>query len=519
MKQDDFSGLYSATGRKIPKQSTTNFDYQASVHDGKRKSGPKKLMSENVTLNLPKRRRMEAAAWDQLRNYGIVAWAIRKHISYVSQFNFKIRTPDEALTNFLTKEFRRRMKRRAFDVAGQHNFHSGFAIREIGKVLSGDHLMLKLPDMSVQLIDSTRIAMPDRGINGRPLPKRIKDRVNDEGLILDRYGRITDFCLTGYAEDGRTLEYQGLVPRDSGIFSGYFIRGSQNRGVSPLSSALNQFQDLYESWQYTLMKQRVHALLGFAFYRDLEGDETGLPYSGSPAYQTDPDGAVEDDAGYDINIDGNLLNLDLEPGDRVDLLESKTPHTDTVEFWKEQVRAALLALDIPFSAFDGRESSFSHTLADRADYERSAKEKQQATMEDVEEWRDWQIQSMLAGNPEMARIAESVFDDEEDLFEACAPIAVGMPWINRKEQASAAATMLANGLVSRQRLCREQNLDFYEIADELGEEQEYLNERGVIWSIGQPGSPIAGEEAVDGKPDSETEPPPEAPAEPESNEE
>jgi hypothetical protein len=40
---------------------------------------------------------MEAAAWDQLRNYGIVAWAIRKHISYVSQFNFKIRTPDRSV--------------------------------------------------------------------------------------------------------------------------------------------------------------------------------------------------------------------------------------------------------------------------------------------------------------------------------------------------------------------------------------------------------------------------------------
>ena len=63
--------------------------------------------------------------------------------------------------------------------------------------------------------------------------------------------------------------------------------------------------------------------------------------------------------------------------------------------------------------------------------------------------------------------------------------------------------MLSNGLTSRQRLCREQNLDFFEIADELGEEQSYLADRGVIFSIGQPGSPIAGEESTDGQPDEE----------------
>lgn len=496
--------IYSANGKRIPAQKTKQFDYQASVNDGKRRSGPKRLKSEQATLNLPKRRKMEAAAWDQLRNYAVVAWAIRRHVSYVSQFNFKIRTPDDELTSFFRNQFRRRMKRRNFDVAEMHNFNSAFALREIGKVCSGDHLMLKLPDMKVQLIDSTRIAKPDKARGKRNLPKRVVNQVTDEGLIINNQGKITDFCICGYdPNDGKTLEYQALVPRESAIYSGYFIRGSQNRGVSPLSSALNQFQDLYESWQYTLMKQRVHALLGFAFYRDLDGEETGLPYQGSPAYQTDPDGAVEDDGGYDIKLDGNLLNLDLEPGDKVDLLESKTPHTDTVEFWATQVRAALLALDIPFTAFDGRESSFSHTLSDRADYERSAKEKQQANMEDVEEWRDWQLMDMLANNPQMARLAESLYNTEDDLCEAICPVATGMPWINRKDQATAAATMLSNGLTSRQRLCREQNLDFFEIADELGEEQSYLEDRGVIFSIGQPGSPIAGEESTDGQPDEE----------------
>lgn len=493
----------------------TNFEYQASVNDGKRKSGPKRVHAEHHTLNLPKRRKMEASAFNQYRNYSIVAWAIRRHISYVSQFGFKVRTGNEELDAFFNRELKRRMKRKHFDVAGQHSFHSGFAVREIGKVLSGDHLMLKLPDMSVQLIDSTRIAKPENGRSGKKVPKKVMDRVNDEGLILDKYGRITDFCLTGYAEDGKTLEYQSLIPADSAIFSGYFMRGSQHRGVSPLSSALNQFQDLYESWQYTLMKQRIHALLGFAFYRDEIGDETGLPMAGSPAYSSDEDGAEERDGGYEIKMDGNILNLDLEPGDKVDLLESRTPHADVTAFWKEQVRAALLALDIPYTAFDGRESSFSHTLADRADYERSAKEKQQAVKEDIEEWRDWQIMNMLAENPQMSSIAESVFSDEYDLFESVEPVATGMPWINRAEQSSSAAVMLANGLTSRQRLCKEQGVDFYAIADELGEEQEYLNEKGVLWSVGQPGSPIAGEENVDGKPNVEEEP--EAPEQPQED--
>jgi len=55
----------------------------------------------------------------------------------------------------------------------------------------------------------------------------------------------------------------------------------------------------------------------------------------------------------------------------------------------------------------------------------------------------------------------------------------GWPWIDPMKDISAATMALAQGLTSRQTLCAERGVDFYEIIDQLAEEAAYAQEKGV----------------------------------------
>jgi capsid protein len=55
----------------------------------------------------------------------------------------------------------------------------------------------------------------------------------------------------------------------------------------------------------------------------------------------------------------------------------------------------------------------------------------------------------------------------------------GLPWIDPLKEVNANIAALQAGLTSRQRICKERGEDFYEIADERREEEEYLRESGL----------------------------------------
>lgn len=473
------------------------FSYQAVEEKGRRQTSPKATKHEDIQLPISKRKKLYATAEDQQRNYSLVAWAIRKHISYVSQFNFKVRTDNDDLTKALERKFKTATKRRNYDIAQRHGMHSGMALFESSKVVKGDCVKIKIANSggAVQMVEADLIAYPDKSAPGGKLPEEVTDHVNkDTGLILGKFGNTEKLCICRWGTDGKTKVFDRLVDADDCFYSGYFSRFAQSRGISPLTAALNQYKDLYESYEWTLLKIKAHALLGFAFKRDA-GEDDGLPTRGVEGYDTDADGAEQPEPGYSIDMSGNIINLDLEPGDDVDMLESSTPNSGAIEFWKDITRVALLAVDIPYVMYDPTSSNKSQYDSAVAQYLASAKEKQRANRELLEEWRDWQLELMLANDPELRAMVTAAYgDDIEALQETIQVIPIAMPVVDLKGQAEGYAALIAQGMYSRQRACMEMNIDFYTNADELAEEEAYLAHKGVTVVIGQPGQGTTAEQ-------------------------
>jgi capsid protein len=482
--------LYDGNGNRV-----VSFGYKAADNNGNRKPGPKKTTHEDFQLPPKKAKKLVAEARDQIRNYAIVAWMVRKHLAYVSQFNFKIRTGNEDLNKRLMRHFANAQKKENFDIAKRHSMQRAMSLFEMAKVVEGDAALIKLKNGSIQLVESDLIATPESG-----LPETFAKRITDRGLILNRFGAVDRYCLCRWDDDGKKKLYERMLKPDNVIYDGYFTRAAQTRGASPLTAALDQFKDLFESWEWTLLKIKVHALLGFAFYRDSEDTVTGLSGIEYEDPDEDVDGAENNATGYDIKLDGNLLNLDLEDNDKVDLLESKTPHSGATEFQEAIIRCALMALDVPYTMYNSHGGTFAMAKADRAEYEHSAKQKRASNLEAWESWRDWKLLQFIADDGELAAMVSAQFgnvvDDPYAFLDFTDTIKVvpgGMPWIDRKDEAESAGIEIGQGTNSRQRILKQRGEDFFEIADELAEEESYLASRGVSIAVGMPGANIIGQ--------------------------
>jgi len=105
----------------------------------------------------------------------------------------------------------------------------------------------------------------------------------------------------------------------SGHF-GYFDRFDQVRGVSPMAAGVNTLRDTYEGFDYALAKMKVSQLFGLAFFRE----------KSDPVDQPSP--SDDDGAGYEVDFGRGPVLLDLDPGDRAEFLESKSPATEFQQF-------------------------------------------------------------------------------------------------------------------------------------------------------------------------------------------
>lgn len=473
--------------------------YDATESKGKRRPSPRKTTHEDIQLPAKKRKLLTANGRDQLRNFPLVGWMIRTHISYVSQFDFKIRTPNADLNKLLKRHFAKATRRENFDIAKRHNFNRAMALFEMSKAIEGDAAMVKIKGGPIQLLESELIAKPTAAADGRKLPKKVVDLVGDNGLILNREGAVKEYCICRWDASKKTLIYDRMVKAENVFFDGYFTRVSQTRGVSPLSAALNSLKDLHESFEWTSIKIKLVSLMGIVFKRDGIDEDFGVSRSGYDTDGTDEDGAGERDSGYELDFSGGLMNMDLNPGDDAHVLESKTPFDTTQSYWDTVIRNALLTFDIPYALYNGKDSNLARMKGDKANYERSAKEKRANNRVIVEDWAAWQVQLAAASNPIIADlIAETYGDDPEALLEeGIKVIATGTPLLDRKEDVEAAALEIANGLNSRQNVLKERGLDFFDILEDLAVEEKAFEDNGVTVTIGQPGSNTATEEGIE----------------------
>jgi capsid protein len=441
-------------------QLLKKFGYDA-IEDKSRRQAPRTINAgEDEILPSWKRTKLTATSRDIQRNFTMAAWAVRKHLDYVSSFTFQSKSGYEEYDRRFEELMAWWSRAENCDAAGRHNLPRMVRLLEQCRVTDGDVLLVRLRDGTLQAVESDRIANPTNG----KLPKGIKADNLVQGVNVNRAGKPISYAVNRRVRTyGNSLEFERMVSARNAHLLGYFSRFDQVRGVSPLAPAINAYQDLYEGLTYALCKMKVAQMFGLVTYRDAQES------LGNLSSDTNSDGNTE----YDIKLGSAPFHLDLEDGDKAEILESKTPAQETQNFASTMIGLALKSLDIPQSFAQENYSNYSGSRQALLQYELSAEMKRLDNVEMlnwITVWkRNFFIESGLLTPPSGVDFRGLRFDW----------VPRGIPWIDPLKEVKANVEAINAGIASRQMVTRSTGHDFFDIADQLRQEEDYLRANDV----------------------------------------
>lgn len=316
------------------------FGYDAvESKPGRRRPSPMVNRSEDAELPPQKRANLVAQTREIHRNFTAAAWMVRRHLDYCATFSFQAKTGDRILDKQVEALVESLEEPENWDVAGRHGISSYTRLAEGRRILDGDIGTIKLRSGLTQTIEGDRVRNPE----GAPWPDHIEAARLNHGLLLGDYGNTLAYAVhrriptTAANPTASRFEFERMVPARSMYWHAYYDRFDQVRGISPLAPAVNTLVDLYEGIDYALAKLKISQLFALAFFR-------GDPLSITPG-TTDVDGRQDYTK---IPLDGPKI-LDLDMGDRAEVLDAKTPSTEFQSFTTLLLQLVLKALDIPYS--------------------------------------------------------------------------------------------------------------------------------------------------------------------------
>jgi capsid protein len=492
----------------------TQLDYDAAKTTGRRKAPTSKLYAEHIILTDNKRKKLLGTVQDQVRNASVAAWMIRRHLDYVSKFRLQFRSGNDDLDRLVNRLFDWHARPINFDIAARLGREEMFRMFEGEKVTAGDAAIVKLADGRLQAVESDLMAMPKAGrwLAGKKrhedIPKRVLDSVDSAtGVVMDarRPGRVAQYCICNRQPDGKSVTFDHLEDAENVIFDGYYTRfSSQVRGVSPLSSAINSIQDVYEGVDYNLAKAKVHALFGIAMMRDYAGASSDQEevdgYGGASGLAMGTDeaktGAAETEAGTKVISataqelqPGQMMTIDMDTRGRIDTIESKTPSTEFKNFTEFAIRLSMLALDIPYTAFDSRSASFSGMIADQNLYEVSCRWKREKNQWKRYEYSDWLL--LRAWDDPDWRIGQTAIAAGitriRELQELVEWVPAGFPWLQKIQEVEGDGKAIALALDNPIDAARRRGGDVFRNIDKTKQVIEYARAAGVPFIVGEPG--------------------------------
>lgn len=420
--------------------SALQWAYDAIEGRGRRKLPTVKTGSEDELLRTGKPKLRENAR-DLARNFAICSWMIRRHLDYVTLFDFRPTTPDEALNLRLKKIVAERSAAERCDVAARHPLWRILRLLESRAVIDGDCGLLKLADGTLQAIEADRIADPKTGSGG-------DGEEWQQGVRIGRGGRALAYAIHKRTRQG--LQFERFVPASRMFLHGYFDRFDQVRGISPLAAALNPLRDCYENFDLALAKAKVTQLFAIAVLRkgvDAPGEvllPSPVPTS-LPGEEPKPPSKKD----YMLDFGAGPVFLDMDPGDDAKFLESQHPSTQFQDFTNAMLAVALKSLDIPISFFDESWTNFFGSRGAFIHYERSCKSKREALAELLHRLTMWWFSlEILDGRLELP--GSMTLDDLEWEWTP-----LGMPWWKPSEEINGDVQAIAAGLTNPFLVCQE----------------------------------------------------------------
>lgn len=436
------------------------FGYDAVEDKTHRRAISTLVQSEDHELPSEKRRKLIGQTLDIRRNYEVAAWAVRRHLDFVSTFAFRSQSGnpdwDRVVENFVWRQ----SERKNFDAAGRHSLRKALRLLEALRTLGGDVGILKNADGKVQVVEGDRIRNP---------LGRIKD--GDKwchGVKLSPTGAALAYAIHK-RRGGSGYEFEKDVPSSRMYLHGYFDRYDQVRGISPLAAALNRFRDTYENIDYALAKAKVTQLIGLAVFRKtpvVDEDEID-----------DADGDGEDDEPDKLDVDKGPFTFNGQTGEDAKFLESNHPGVSFIDFTRVCIAVALKSLDIPFSFFDEAYTNFFGIKTALTIYLKSCEDKRQDNRDFLDHWTRWRLGLAIANgelNPAEFGLTW------EDIDGAWRWIARGVPWFDKGREIAGDEKAISLGIQTLGDVIEERlGEDWRDTIDRRAEEIAYMREKGV----------------------------------------
>lgn len=488
------------------------FGYHAVADKHRRQAPRSTTQSEDRTLDTSDRRKLLATSRDNARNQSLYDWIIQTNADFVSRFRFQPQTDNEELNARLDALIAWRGRPANWDVTGRMSRDEFMRCAEVRRSVDGDTGLHFLNDGRMQGIEADRIAMPSRDRGQMPEYVRQWYAAGQivHGVRINRTGGPTHYIVcrrnqaTGSASGGGSdLLFQAVLRAKNVYLLGYFDRYDQIRGVPQGAPSLTHLQDAYEVMELENTKIKNISQFGLFFKRAATTNGDGFGY-------TDADTGEEPTADtdrYEFDLKPGF-KLEGEPGDEVQVVETKTPGTEVIEYLQLLTRFGLASYGIPYCFWDGRGSSYSEQRQKVIQYLRRIESAQDAHHEF--HMRKTAMDLALWAN------TPSVDDPSRPILELPAGMAVrdirydwlpeAFPWIDPQAEITGDMLAVSAGFQSRDDVCKRRTGRRYaDVVAELGREEALANEASATIAIGQPGQITTREEEPDNAANTPTE--------------
>lgn len=334
--------------------------YDANGGAGRRKQIIPNHRSEDDLLRGVDRSKLLANARDITRNFSLAQWIVTQHLNYVTNFNFHAGSKDKGFNRAFEERMRLWSLAENCDLAGRHSLNGYLRLIESSRVIDGDVGVSYNEIGKIQGIEGDRIRQPDVAkYGGRWI----------NGVRVDAAGRELAYAIWRRKENA--FEFERLVSARNFALIAYRRRFDQIRGTSLLAPALNSIRDVYENIDHALARAKVSHLFALVIKRAAFDDDRPL---------TDYDG---------IDVTKGPSNLDMNPGDEANFLESHQPSSEFQAFMEQAIMLAIRALDIPMSMFREDFTNFFGSKAAGMHYERSCKFKREGLVDWLNDLTRW----------------------------------------------------------------------------------------------------------------------------------
>ena len=443
--------------------------YDAAQSGTKRRNSGSMILSSDQLLFDNDRRKITEAQRDLWRNFSPAAWAIRKHLDYVSSFSFHPLIDDQRLKEQISGMMRWWMLGENCHVSGRHSLQSIIRIAEARSVLDGDVFLVKHRTGTIQPIEGDRV----RNVGETILYDENGLNTKVHGVTLNKWGRPTAYDV--YAKKRGTYQFERTLSADNVIHLGYFDSFDQVRGVSPFTSAVASMHDILEVKEYARLKAKVTQLFALAIYNE------------SPQYV---DNDNDPSTGYKVDFGNGPVQLELEKGDRADFLESRHPSTEFQSFITMSLQAALKSLDIPWSFYDEAYTNFFGSRAALIQYQQSCawkRDRLKVVLDHITKWilSMWIVDGVL----ELPR-GMTINDLSWEW------IPNGVPWWNPEQEIAGDLAAIEAGLTTRSEVRRARyGDDWTDVVRRKASEDDLMRSLGLAVNTGYT-APVVQEEVV-----------------------